>query len=115
MAKKRTTIMLLVLIGLCSGLSHVQVRPAASTRAKVWITAEVNLLHVRDQAVHYYQGIRLIYDFARQVRQLQEKEHAFRSAPGTTLHDRSMRSPTSLNKAVPESPVGRLPLNARSE
>src|SRR3954469_20101762 len=99
----RTTILLLlVLIVVCSGLSVVQVLPAPSS-AKLWITADVNLLHMRNQAIHYYQGVRLLYDFARQLRALQDQEDAFGPALDTVVHRCSMRLPTSSNKAAAEN------------
>lgn len=99
MVKMRTSILLLlVLVLVSSGLSLIQVLPAPSS-AKLWITADRNLLHLRNQAVHYYQGIRLLYDFARQVRALQNHQDAFRPAPDTEVHRCSMDLPTSSNKA----------------
>src|SRR3954454_17893882 len=104
MAKKKFTVVLIVLIGLSSGLSLLQVRPTASSPAKLWITAEVNVLHVTNQAVQYYQGIRVIYDFARQLQHLQEKEHASKPEPGPAIYDCSIRLSTSCNKAVIQRP-----------
>jgi hypothetical protein len=112
MAKKKTMVVLLfVLVALCGALSLVEVQPAVSNPAKLWITAEANVLHVRNQAVHYYQGFRLIYDFARQLEALWDHEHALKSAPAREADDCSMRSPTSFKKAIPETQVWKLLLN----
>lgn len=103
MVKMRTTILLLlVLMVVCSGLSRVRVGPAFGS-AKLWITADLNLLQVRNQAIHYYQGVRLLYDFARQLRALQDQENAFGPAPDTEVHRCSMRLRTSSNKATSET------------
>jgi hypothetical protein len=112
MVKMRTSILLLlVLIVVSSGLSLVQVRPASSS-AKLWIAADFNLRQLRNQAVHYYEGVRLLYDFARQVRALQDKQDAFGPAPGTEVHRCSMRLTNSSDKAPAENP-GRLAREAR--
>jgi hypothetical protein len=104
MVKMRTTILLLlVLIVVSSGLSLVQVR-RASISAKLWITADLNLLQLRKQAVYYYQGVRLLYDFARQVRALKEQQDAYGPAPDTEVHRCSMSLTTSSGKAPVENP-----------
>ena len=104
MEKKRTTVVLLLVLTIgCSSLSLVPVRRASSS-AGLWTTAEFNMLQVRNQAIHYYQGVRLLYDLARQVQGLQEQEDAFGRSPASAVHHCSMRLPTSFNKAVPESP-----------
>lgn len=116
MAKKKTMIvLLLVLVALCGALSLVQVPPAVSNPAKLWITAEANVLHARNQAVHYYQAVRLIYDLARQLQALQDQEHALQPAVRSgEADDCPMHSPTSFKKAVPERQGWKLVLDTES-
>jgi hypothetical protein len=63
---KKMIIAVIVLIDLCTGLSLLKVRSGSFRPATLWNAAEVNVLHVRSRAVQYFEGIRLIYDVARQ-------------------------------------------------
>lgn len=113
---KKMTIALIVLIDLCSGLSLLQVRPAASGPAKLWNNAEVNVLRVRNRAVQDYEAIRLIYDIARQLQlqQLQEKEQASKPA-GPGYSRCSMRLSISSKQAHTGRLASRLPVSTPSE
>jgi hypothetical protein len=116
MAQKKTMIVLLfVLAALCGALSLVQVQPAVSNPAKLWTTAEASVLNARNQAVHYYQGFRVIYDLARQLQALQDQEHALKPAVRSReADDCPMHSLTSFKKAVSERQGWKLVLDTGS-
>ena len=68
------TILSFAMLERCTGVQVQRVRPADLSPVRVWSGVENKALRVRDQAVKYYENLRIVYEVESHLRDLQDSQ-----------------------------------------
>lgn len=66
------TILSFAMLVRCTGVQVQRVRPADLSPLRVWGTVEDRALRIKDEAVKYYENLRIVYEVESHLRDLQE-------------------------------------------
>jgi hypothetical protein len=69
------TILSFAMLVRCTGVQVQHVRPADLSPFRVWCGVEDKALRVRDQAVKYYENLRIVYEVEAHLRDLEEPQN----------------------------------------
>jgi hypothetical protein len=96
------TILSFAMLVRCSGVQVQHVRPADLSPVRVWCGVEDKALRVRDQAVKYYENLRIVYEVEAHLRDLEEPQNtvvARPHAPSSNSHADAGGSSRPSNQA----------------
>jgi anti-sigma factor RsiW len=92
------TILSFAMLERCTGVQVQRIRPADLSPVRVWSGVENKALRVRDQAVKYYENLRIVYEVESHLKDLQEAQN---SAPPARTARTSSSNPNGSGSARP--------------
>lgn len=88
------TILSFAMLERCTGIQVQRIQPGDLSPARVWGGVEDKVLRIKDQAVKYYDNLRIVYEVETHFRELQEQQ------------DAGAQTPPSKPRSVPHSAGG---------
>ncbi len=70
------TILSFAMLERCTGVQVQRIRPTDLSPVRVWSGVEDKALRVRDQAMKYYENLRIVYEVETQLKDLQEAQNS---------------------------------------
>ncbi len=92
------TILSFAMLERCTGVQVQRIRPADLSPVRVWSGLEDKALRVRDQAVKYYDNLRIVYEVESHLKDLQEAQN---SAPPARTSRKSSSNPNGNGSSRP--------------
>ena len=92
------TILSFAMLKRCTGVEVNQIQPADLSPMRVWGGVEDKALRVKDQAVKYYDNLRIVYEIETHLRDLQEAPPETSVRQGTASVHRGAPKSSSNNQ-----------------
>jgi anti-sigma factor RsiW len=94
------TILSFAMLERCTGVQVQRIRPADLSPVRVWSGLEDKALRVRDQAVKYYENLRIVYEVESHLKELQQAQN---SAPPARTAGTSSSNPNGSGSSRPSN------------
>ncbi len=98
------TILSFAMLVRCTGVQVQRIRPADLSPVRVWGGVEDKALRVKDQAVKYYENLRIVYEIERHLKDLDDTQDAGARPPSQAAVPTSPNSqPNGHGSAQPSN------------